>query len=160
MVNEEVNSAVQKAMGKVLVEMIREVKKTTKPQLVEQVEEQVMEEEAPSTAAVIRTNNPKLSAALAATARNFKPIPQSGNSLAELIGGDFEMVGQGESAGISDQPQTKIDYLKGIITESAPVQSALDGGAAVPDMLQKVFKKDFRALMKAMDKKDKARLGG
>ena len=29
--------------------------------------------------------------------------------------------------------------------------SALDGGAEVPDMLKKVFKKDFRAVMQKMN---------
>ena len=62
MVKEEVANEVSKAMGKVLVEMVKEIKKTsTAPVLSEEVEVPVP---------VLRTNNPKLTAVLAETARS------------------------------------------------------------------------------------------
>ena len=77
---------VSKAMGKVLVEMVKEIKSNNPSPIVEEVEE------APSRAAVLQTKNPKLNAVLAETARHFKPLqntPDTVVGLAELMEGRF-----------------------------------------------------------------------
>jgi hypothetical protein len=150
---------VSKAMGKVLVEMVKEIKSNNPSPIVEEVEE------APSRVAVLQTKNPKLNAVLAETARHFKPLqntPDTGVELAELMGGGFDKIGGGENAGV-EPPTTKIDFLKQMVGEQlleSTQPSALDGGAEVPDMLKKVFKKDFRAIMKKMDEQRKGGGGG
>ena len=146
---------VSKAMGKVLVEMVKEIKSNNPSPIVEEVEE------APSRAAVLQTKNPKLNAVLAETARHFKPLqntPDTVVGLAELMEGRFDKIGREEMAGV--EPTTKIDFLKQIVGTSPLVESnqpsALDGGAEVPDVLKKVFKKDFRAIMKRIDEQKKS----
>ena len=153
LVKEEVASEVNKVMGKMLVEIIKEVKSTSHNT------QTTVESEEPETytqGAILKTNNPKLSAVLAETARNFKPLKKTneGASLTGLMAGALEKIGKGESAGVSE-PVSKIDFLKSIITENVATPSALDGGDEVPDILQKVFKKDFRAVMKKIDEKRK-----
>jgi hypothetical protein len=77
--------------------------------------------------------------------------------MANLLEEGFDKIGQ-EDIGIT-QPLandgTKIGFLKSIVTESVGTPSVLDGGSDVPDILKGVFKKDFRAVMKAIDEKKK-----
>lgn len=155
-IKEEVRKAVQeevsRAMGKVLVEMVREIKAPTK-QITEAVDEEpVVMEESP-----IQTKNPKLNAVLNETARHYKPLPkaEAGASLAELMGGDFEKVGEGESTGVTEPPATKIDFLKQMVSPGVPQQPSVLGTTAVPDVLKGVFKKDFRSIMKRIDEQKK-----
>jgi hypothetical protein len=157
LVKEEVN----KAMGKVLVELIKEVKSPTSnmlPHTHEDTVDSIMNEPAEErpAAAIIKTSNPKLASVLAETARNFKPNPKSlegGSSLVSLMGG-FDKIGRNESVGVS-APQSRLDYLKGIVTATPDVPSALDAGVEIPDSLKNVFKKDFRAIMRKIDETKK-----
>jgi hypothetical protein len=155
-VKKAVSEEVSKAMGKVLVEMVKEIKSNNPSTIVEEVEE------SSEPAAILQTRNPKLNSVLAETARNFKPLKKTTDStgLVELMGG-FDKIGKGENIGI-EQPATKLDFLKQMVgtttTEDQP--SALDGGAEVPDALKKVFKKDFRAVMKRIDEQKKNGGGG
>ncbi len=155
-VREEVASEVSKAMGKVLVEMVREIKSPSNDK--QPINEEAEEIAAATNAPVIKTKNPKLNSVLAETARNFKANqqPREGTSLVDLVGG-FDKIGKGENADVAE-PVTKIDYLKSIITENTHTNtpSVLDAGSDVPDMLKNVFKKDFRATMKAVAEKAKA----
>jgi hypothetical protein len=150
---------VSKAMGKVLVEMVKEIKSNNPSPIVEEVEE------IPSRAAVLQTKNPKLNAVLAETARHFKPLqntPDMSVGLTDLMEGGFDKIGRGESAGV-EAPATKIDFLKQMVGSplmESSQPSALDGGAEVPDALKKVFKKDFRAIMKRIDEQKKNGSGG
>jgi hypothetical protein len=81
--------------------------------------------------------------------------------LIELIGGGMAKIGQEENME-SEQPATKIDFLKQIVGQPSEVSqpSALDGGAEVPAALKKVFKKDFRAIMKRIDEQKKGTASG
>jgi hypothetical protein len=156
-VKKTVAEEVSKAMGKVLVEMVKEIKSNNPSKIIEDVEE-VPE----STAAIIQTKNPKLNSVLAETARNFKPLQKTTDaSLIELIGGGMAKIGQEENME-SEQPATKIDFLKQIVGQPSEVSqpSALDGGAEVPAALKKVFKKDFRAIMKRIDEQKKGTASG
>ena len=157
LVREEVKKAVaeevSKAMGKVLVEMVKEIKSNNSSTIVEESTEEPV---------VLQTKNPKLNSVLAETARNFKPLKKTADStgLVELMG-DFEKIGKEENVGV-EPPATKLDFLKQMVSQS-PVESqpsALDGGANVPDVLKKVFKKDFRAVMKRIDEQKKNGGGG
>lgn len=155
-VKEEVASEVSKAMGKVLVEMVKEIKRPNQTVIKESVQE---EEEEEIQAPILKTKNAKLNSALAATAHRFKPLPrQPGAGLVELMEGGFDKIGQNESTGVTE-PATKIDFLKSMVGNGGVSQtpSVLDNGAAVPDALKAVFKKDFRAVMKKMDEQ---RTGG
>lgn len=166
-IQEEVKKAVaeevSKAMGKVLVEMVKEIKGGSSPIINEQRElrGQWVEDPEPVRSPVINTKNPKLNSALAATAKNYTPLKRTSDSsvsMADLLEEGFDKIGQGENVGISEPPVndgTKIGFLKSIITESAGTPSVLDKGADVPDVLKGVFKKDFRAVMKAIDEKKK-----
>lgn len=157
LVREEVRKAVaeevSKAMGKVLVEMVKEIKVNNPPKKV--VEEEI---EQPDETPILQTKNPKLNGVLAETARRYRPIPRDPDApgLVELMDGGFDKIGGGQELGIAQPPQpvTKMDFLKQMVAQSPSANnqpSALDGGAEVPDMLKKVFKKDFRAVMKRMD---------
>ena len=145
---------VSKAMGKVLVEMVKEIKSNNPSPIVEEVEE------VPSQAAILQTKNPKLNSVLAETARHFKPLqntPDTSVGLVDLMEGGFDKIGRRETVGV-EPPATKIDFLKqmvGVTVHGINQPSALDGGAEVPDALKKVFKKDFRAIMKKMDEQKK-----
>lgn len=165
LVREEVKRAVaeevSKAMGKVLVEMVKEIKsdKST-PRSVESQQdsdEEVLPE-------IIHTNNPKLNSVLAETARCSKPLQRISESagLAELMDGGFDRVGRYEDVGIVDRPANKLDFLKQMVGETPQVSqpSALDGGAEVPAFLKKIFKKDFRTVMKKIDEQKKNGIGG
>ncbi len=156
-VAEEVN----KAMGKVLVEMVREIKETPKRVVNESIST-VQKQTNTTQAAIIKTNNPKLNNVLAETARNFTPLQKSGTSMVDLMDGGFEQVGQGESVGI-EEPKTNMAFLKQIVSQTPVVQtpSVLDSNnPAVPEALQNVFKKDFRAVMKKIDEQKKFGGGG
>ena len=152
---------VSKAMGKVLVEMVREIKSNNGPTLTESVEEEPLEE-------VIHTKNPKLNSVLAETARNFKPLPRTADmatGLADLMDGGFEKVGQNENIGLLKEAPNKLDFLKQMVGPSGGqavmnAPSALDGGTEVPDALKKVFKKDFRSIMKKIYEQKKNGGGG
>lgn len=136
----EVASEVSKAMGKVLVEMVKEIKKPSKQELVESYEE-------PIPQSILKTNNPKLSSALAETAQNYRPLPrqETRGSMVELMEGGFEKIGKHEVV-TDGQPTSKLDFLKQMVNESVqPVASVLD--EAQPPVLQKLFKKDFRAIL-------------
>lgn len=158
-VKEEVRTVVaeevSKAMGKVLVEMVKEIKS---PSLNKEV---VQEEAEPQIqGAVLKTNNPKLNSVLAETARNFKPLKKAaGGSLADLMDGGFDKVGQSESVGVTQPVDdgTNLGYLRSIISENTNpgTPSVLDRGADVPDVLKGVFKKDFRAVMRKIDEAKK-----
>lgn len=151
---------VSKAMGKVLVEMVKEIKTTSKKPIIESQESEYVQEEIPET--VFKTNNPKLNAVLTETARNFTPTRKNiEGSMAELMDGGFDKVGQGEQLGIS-QPATNMDFIKQMVAQT-PTQtqsSVLDSGVNIPKELKNVFKKDFRALMKKMDEQKKVGGGG
>ena len=145
-------------MGKVLVEMVREIKSTPKSVVTEEVEEEISE-------SPINTNNPKLNSVLAETARHFKPLQKTADmstGLAELMDGGFDKIGQNESIEVT-KPSSNMDFLKQMVAQSPQStnqSSALDGGAEVPDILKKVFKKDFRAVMKKIDEQKKNGGGG
>lgn len=144
-VREEVSSEVNRAMGKILVEMVKEVKRTPVTSAPEEVEES---EE--TNMPVLQTNNPKLNGVLAETARHYRPLPkaESGESLVSLMEGGFEKIGKHEVVA-AGTPATKMDFLKQMVNESVrETPSALDANAPVPDALKKIFKKDFRAILK------------
>jgi len=157
LVREEVRKAVaeevSKAMGKVLVEMVKEIKSNDKPKLEEQVEE---EEVIPE---VIHTKNPKLNSVLSETARYSRPLPRQdlSSNLAELMGGEFDKVGNTEDVGVV-QPKTNMAFIKQMVGSSPMIpqqKSVLDSGNEIPDVLKNVFKKDFRAVLKKIDESKK-----
>ena len=164
LIREEVKKAVaeevSKAMGKVLVEMVKEIKANPSSHtIVENVETPEV--------STLHTKNPKLNSVLAETARHFTPNPKTADAaavgLAALMEGGFDKIGQNESVGI-ESPPTKLDFLKQMVGASGPAvmnqPSALDGGAEVPDVLKKVFKKDFRAVMKRIDEQKNGKASG
>ena len=159
-VKKAVAEEVSKAMGKVLVEMVKEIKASPKTSITEEIEEEVPVE------SPINTKNPKLNSVLAETARHFRPLPKTADmsaGLAELMDGGFDKIGQSESVGVVERPATNMDFLKQMVAQTPQVvnqPSALDGGSEVPDALKKVFKKDFRAIMKKMDEQKKTGAGG
>ena len=161
LIREEVKKAVaeevSRAMGKVLVEMVKEIKSNNPPTGVikerkDYVGQEIEEEPSTQEMPILQTKNPKLNGVLAETARHFRPLPKPSTSgLVELMGGGFDKIGKGQNTGITE-PATKLDFLKQMVAQTANDQpSALDGGAEVPDMLKKVFKKDFRAVMQKMN---------
>jgi hypothetical protein len=148
MVKEEVAAEVSKAMGKVLVEMVKEIKNSPSTQTIT--------EETPDVP-VLKTNNPRLNGVLAETARNYKPLPRTndGSSLVELMEGGFEKIGKHEKVDVG-QPQTKMDFLKQMVNESAPPaqMSVLDvAPEELPAGLQNLFKKDFKSILALSKKK-------
>lgn len=166
-VRRAVSEEVSKAMGKVLVEMVKEIKSNNSLSLpnTDTRRDYIAEETDPITpnAPVLKTNNPRLNNVLAETARRFKPLPRTAemsSGLADLMGG-FDKVGANENFGV-EEPATKMDFLKQMVGQT-PVStqpSVLDGGVEVPDILKKVFKKDFRAVMKKIDEQKKNGVGG
>lgn len=174
-IKEEVAAEVSRAMGKVLVEMVKEIKSNHQsPTIVNDSgrkdyvgREVELEEDVTPDGPILQTNNPKLNGVLAETARHFKPNKKTMDAavgLAELMGGGFDKIGQNESAGVSEPPATKLDFLKQMVGAPGPAvmnqPSALDGGAGVPDVLKKVFKKDFRAVMKRIDEQKSGKASG
>jgi len=154
LIREEVKKAVaeevSKAMGKVLVEMVKEIKTNNSPRITENIEEGV--DEIPE---VIHTKNPKLNSVLAETARYSKPLPRTTGGSSNLVGlmSEFEKIGKTEDINTIGVPSKNMDFLKQIVGTNPSINqpSALDGGEEVPDVLKKVFKKDFRSFMKKMD---------
>lgn len=149
MIREEVTDQVNKAMGKILVEVLKETRNAPAATVVEE-----------TARPLPLTRNEALNAVLAETAKTHTRLPNDdqGVSLAQLMGGQFEKIGEGEKAVTTDaKPTTKIDFLKQIVSEGAPVakQGSVIDSPEVPDMLKKVFKKDFRAIMKRMDEQKK-----
>jgi len=148
MIREEVTEQVNKALGKILVEVMRENRKPV-----------ITEEVAPESKRPVRTlstGNTTLDSVLAETAKTHTHLPSGdeGVSLASLMNEGFEKIGRNEKA--ITTPTTKIEFLKQMVAESAPPpQRSVTEGAEVPDMLKKVFKKDFREVMKAMDRQKK-----
>lgn len=166
LVKEEVKKAVaeevQKAMGKILVEIIKEVKSGEASRVVEQVQEE-------PTPEVIHTRNPRLNSVLAETARHSRPLPRT-DSLAEIMGGDFEKIGQSQEMTYEEpyqpknvpmfdknSPSKNMDFLKQMVGDAplVPQQKSVLDSAAVPDVLKGVFKKDFRKVMKKIDESAK-----
>jgi len=157
-IKEEVAAEVSRAMGKVLVEMVKEIKFNDRSTIVE--------EDVTPDAPVLHTRNPKLNGVLAETAKHFKPNPRTVDEaafgLAALMEGGFDKIGQNESVG-TEPPATKLDFLKQMVNTGPAIMnqpSALDGGAGVPDVLKKVFKKDFRAVMKRIDEQKNGTASG
>lgn len=160
-VKKVVAEEVSKAMGKVLVEMVKEIKSVPTRNTPQQLEESIKEPTIFKTP-ILKTNNPKLNNVLAETARHFKPLKKTvENSMAELMDGGFDKIGQTEDIQINE-PTTNMDFLKQMVAQSAPISqpSALDSGVEIPDSLKKVFKKDFRAVMKKIDEQKKGMGGG
>jgi hypothetical protein len=167
LVKEEVSRQVSKAMGQLTVELLKEVTKPTKSELREaahetqsdrefteppyvEQEETAEEEQPPSRVAVIKTTNPKLAAVLAETARNFRPLQKVNDAVAGLDS-EFEKIGGNERMTLKDAG-SKVQFLKDLVGESvSPAATSITDNAAVPVELKKVFKKDFRALMRKMD---------
>ena len=150
MICEEVTEQVNKALSKILVEVMRE---NRKPVITEEVAPELER-----SVRTISTGNTALDSVLAETAKNPRVIPNEnvGVSLVSLMNEGFEKIGQNEEAVTTDIPTTKIGFLKQLVSESAPpVQRSVTEGVEVPEMLKKVFKKDFRAIMKAMDRQKK-----
>ena len=156
LIKEEVSSQVTKVMGTMLVEMVKNSNAA------------VINEAPQAPVSPIQTKNAKLNSALNETVRTFQPA--RANNLAELMGGDFEKVGGSGDLGIEDpivpnQPRVVIKesdganmaFLKGMINEGTTTgqQVSVLGTDAVPDVLQSVFKKDFRAVMRKMDEQKK-----
>jgi hypothetical protein len=158
LIKEEVAAEVSKAMGKVLVEMVKEIKSGGRSTIIE--------EDVTPDVPILHTKNPKLNGVLAETARHFKPNQRTADEaalgLAALMEGGFDKIGQNESVGV-EPPSTKLDFLKQMVSTgpaSMSQPSALDGGAEVPDALKKVFKKDFRAIMKRIDEQKNGTASG
>ena len=64
---------------------------------------------------------------------------------------EFEKIGGGERITLKDA-SSKVQFLKDLVGESVgPSTPSITDNAAVPVELKKVFKKDFRALMRKMD---------
>lgn len=172
-IKEEVAAEVSRAMGKVLVEMVKEIKSNDHPIVVSDSgrrkdyvgQEVELEEDVTPDGPMLQTKNPKLNGVLAETARHFRPNQKTMDAavgLAELMGGGFDKIGQNESAGTTP-PATKLDFLKQMVSSGPAVMnqpSALDGGSEVPDALKKVFKKDFRAVMKRIDEQKNGTASG
>lgn len=158
MIREEVADQVNKAMGKILVEVLKEAKVS----IPSPTQDEPEPEQRKQVIELKSTGNPKLDAILAETAKNHTPIPrEEGTSLAGLMGG-FDKIGRNEEV-ITDsgKPQTKIDFLKQMVGESVqPAQASVTETADVPDALKKVFKRDFRDVMKAMDRQKKEGTAG
>jgi len=172
-IREEVAAEVNRAMGKILVEMVKEIKSNGQPTIVSDSgrkdyvgREVELEEDATPDGPILQTANPKLNSVLAETARHFKPNKRTLDAavgLAELMDGGFDKIGQNESTGITGPPATKLDFLKQMVGTGPAIMnqpSALDGGAEVPDVLKKVFKKDFRAVMKRIDEQKNGTASG
>jgi hypothetical protein len=165
-VKKAVSEEVSRAMGKVLVEMVKEIKSNNPtPTIVSErkdaVGQDIEYEPETSEMPILKTNNPKLNTVLAETARHFTPLPKTAEmstGLMAMMEGDFEKIGKSDTA-VESAPVTKLDFLKQMVGPSGPAvmnqPSALDGGSEVPDILKKVFKKDFRAVMKRMDEQKK-----
>ena len=155
LIREEVSAEVSKAMAKVLVEMVKEIKKPVKQETIVESTE-LEEQEAP---AILKTNNPKLSSALAETARNYKPLPQQNrnSSMVDLMDGGFEKIGKVKDNEIFETPKpaTKIDFLKEMVGEtSVPANNSVLDSQDIPDHLKNVFKKDFKSIL-ALSKQKK-----
>lgn len=161
LIKEEVSSQVNTTMGKILIEVFTKNGGLNK-------NEDIHEQNTPTP---INTNNPKLNAVLAETAKNFKPLKKNiqGN-LAELLDGNFEKIGQNEDVSYEEHKDSKpavkeiindntnVGFLKQMVSEGTttgtPQQSVL-GTSAVPDALKGVFKRDFRTIMKKIDEQKK-----
>jgi hypothetical protein len=173
-IKEEVAAEVSRAMGKILVEMVKEIKTGGQPTIISDGgrkdyigREVEIDEDVTPDGPVLQTKNPKLNGVLAETARHFKPNQKTMDAavgLADLLEGGFDKIGQNESLGVSEPPATKLDFLKQMVGAPGPAvmnqPSALDGGAGVPDVLKKVFKKDFRAVMKRIDEQKNGTASG
>lgn len=162
LIKEEVSSQVNATMGKMLIEMVQKSNSTVgrKKYIGQEVPEQ----------SPINTNNPRLNAVLAETARGFRPNPREGRgSLAELLDGGFDKIGTNEDVSyeVRGSPQTpkeilndgtNVGFLKQIVSEgvsTGQVQQSVLGTASVPDVLKSVFKKDFRSVIRKMDEQKK-----
>jgi len=166
LIREAVAEEVSKAMGKVLVEMVKEIKK---PTITEEIHRE--EDEPPRPAPTpINTNNPKLNAVLAETAKNFRPLrKESGGQLAELMDGGFDKVGQGEDTSYSEpnqppQPKvvvsdgTNLGFLKQVVSEGTTTgqQQSVLGTDAVPDVLKNVFFKKAASVVRKMNEQKRS----
>ena len=177
-VKKAVAEEVSRAMGKVLVEMVKEIKSNGQSPTVvndndnssdrkDYIEREIekLEEDITPDGPVIQTKNPKLNGVLAETARHFKPNQKTMDAavgLAGLMGGGFDKIGQNESTGTAP-PASKLDFLKQMVSSGPTIMSqpsVLDSGTEVPDALRKVFKKDFRAVLKKMDEQKKGTSSG
>jgi hypothetical protein len=162
-IKEEVAKEVNSAMIKLVAQLLKEHKSSKSTQAKRVVREEVVQEEPEAKRPVVNisTGNSKLDAVLAETAKNSTPLKKvsNGESLVELLG-RFDKIGQSESPVITEQkqPENRMEYLKQIVGDATieNIPSALDEGVEVPDSLKKVFKTDFRALMRAMDKQKKS----
>ena len=164
LIKEEVKRTVADEVNKSMARLLGEVigNKSAKPVVTEQVE-------APPAAPPKRrfnTNNPKLDAILNSTTNDLRErdamagVPDTGVSLAE----GFDNVGaEQEPVYSTPEPEidtsTKIGMLKSIVTPG-PVTQQRSVVDSAPAELQQVFKKDFRQLMKAMDKQKTKGSGG
>jgi hypothetical protein len=165
-IKEEVASQVNKVMGNMLVEMIKDYKNPNPTVITSTGRKDYIGKEIQSP---IQTSNPKLNTALNETIRNSKPLQRT-TSLVDLIDGGFDRVGASGEAfdevqGQAPEPRVRIapedganmQFLKSMINEGTTtgVQTSVLGTDAVPDVLQGVFKKDFRAVMRKMDEQKK-----
>jgi len=111
----------------------------------------------------ISTGNPMLDAALAETAKTYTPNSQPtgefNNNLSNLISSGFDKIGNEEEAITTKSnrnvPKTNIGRLREIVSEASCNPSVTET-AVVPDALKKIFNRDFRSLMKAIDQKKNA----
>lgn len=177
-IKQQVTSEVNKALSTIVAELIKNKSDrqpvvsppvVETPVVAEEIQESVSPPPQPPTTPrkTINTGNPALDAILAETSGHgaAKIAPGEG-SMASLMEGGFDRVGTEEEVVTSPpsgpkptKPETKIDYLKNMVTAGAPpAKPSITETAAVPDVLKGVFKKDFRQLMKAID--EKAKNGG
>jgi hypothetical protein len=154
LIKEEVSSEINKAMGKILAEIMKEIKKDPQSVPLDVTKESVNN-------FVLKTNNPKLNAALAETVKNFKPLVKTlpSDSLVSLIDGGLEKVEKNETVNTrqSDVSTTNLGFIKQLVNESAPttISSVLDDNSLIPESLKNVFKRDFRdVLKKSREKKN------
>jgi hypothetical protein len=147
-----IQEEVSKAMGKVLVEMVKEIKSPSPTAIIKEsveVEEEETVEEPEAEVPVFKTNNPKLTSALAETAKKFRGMPRDSSVAMADIMGTFEKVG-GDEEVITEvaTPTTNLGFMKQMIGESVtPATPSVLDSPEVPPHLKKLFKKDYRAIL-------------
>lgn len=168
-VRKEVSDQVNKSMARILAEMISSNKNTTRVNLDEQVTS--INNNQPVNNNKKFVSNPALNEALNMTMNkivreeNNKVNGHPGNSNLQIgLEEPMGYIGRNLDSGIVNnkhEPQMKIDMAGGNINMlksivSAPVQappSVTEMPGVVPDSLKKIFNKDYRAVMKAVDEK-------
>jgi len=160
LIKEDISSQINATMGKMLIEMVQKSGNSGGGR------KDYVGQEVPDPSP-INTNNPRLNAVLAETARHSRQLPREARgSLAELLDGGFDKIGGDVEPAYEQTTQPRqvvsdgsnMGFLKQIVSEgvsTGQVQQSVLGTDAVPDALKSVFKKDFRSVIRKMDEQKK-----